>query len=109
MPMSALEAMAAGLPVVASAVGGVPEMVVDGETGFLVDPEDAPALRVALDRLLADPSLRRRFGEAGRRRAAETFALPRWQAAHLDLYTELLAQRGLPRPAGQTLGEATIG
>jgi glycosyltransferase involved in cell wall biosynthesis len=108
MPMSALEAMAAGLPVVASAVGGVPEVVVDGETGFLVTPEDAPALRAAIERLLADPSLRRRLGEAGRRRAAATFALPRWQAAHLALYTELLAERGLPRP-GEALGEATSG
>lgn len=109
MPMSALEAMAAGLPVVASAVGGVPEVVVDGQTGVLVPPEDAPALRAAIERLLVDPSLRRRFGEAGRQRAAETFAFPRWQAAHLELYTEQLAQRGLPRPAGQTLGEAASG
>jgi glycosyltransferase involved in cell wall biosynthesis len=95
MPMSALEAMAAGLPVVATAVGGVPELVVDGETGFLVPPGDAPALSRALDRILGDPDLRRRLGEAGRQRAGGMFALPEWQAAHLRLYEELLARRGL--------------
>lgn len=95
MPMSALEAMAAGLPVVATAVGGVPELVVDGETGFLVPPGDAPALGRALDRILDDPDLRRRLGEAGRQRAGGMFALPEWQAAHLKLYEELLARRGL--------------
>lgn len=61
------EAMAHGRPVVASAVGGLLDLVVDGETGILVPPRDVPALRGALERLLADRELRRRLGAAGRR------------------------------------------
>lgn len=62
------EAMAHGRPVVASAVGGLLDLVVDGETGILVPPRDVPALRGALERLLADRELRRRLGHAGRER-----------------------------------------
>jgi glycosyltransferase involved in cell wall biosynthesis len=85
-PMSILEAMAAGLPVVASAVGGVPELVEDGVTGVLVPPGDPAALAAALDRLLADPDLRRRMGAAGRARVRARFDLEAVRAAHLDLY-----------------------
>ena len=70
----ALEAMAHGKPVVASAVGGLLDLVVDEETGILVPPRDVPALRAALERLLADRGLRRRLGEAARRRAQERFS-----------------------------------
>jgi 2-deoxystreptamine N-acetyl-D-glucosaminyltransferase/2-deoxystreptamine glucosyltransferase len=73
-----LEAMAHGVPVVASAVGGLLDLVVDGETGLLVPPGDVEALRRALERLLADPALRRRLGEAGRARARSEFS---WEAA----------------------------
>jgi glycosyltransferase involved in cell wall biosynthesis len=64
-----LEAGAHGLPVVAHAIGGVPEAVTDGETGLLVAPGDGPALTQAFARLIADPALRRRLGAAGRVRA----------------------------------------
>ena len=64
-----LEAGAYGLPVVAHAIGGVPEAVIDGETGLLVAPGDGAALTAALGRLLADPVLRRRLGDGGRTRA----------------------------------------
>lgn len=64
-----LEAGSHGLPVVAHAIGGVPEAVVDGETGLLVTPGDSSALTAAFARLLGDPALRRRLGEAGRERA----------------------------------------
>ncbi len=90
MPISVLEAMAAGLPVVATAVGGVPEVVVDGETGFLVPVGDALALVDALRHLLADGALRRSLGAAGRRRAELLFDLPRFRAAHLALYERLI-------------------
>src|SRR5205807_9503285 len=73
LPVSVLEAMAAELPVVATAVGGLPELVVEGETGFLVPPGDARALGAALGRLLADAELCRRLGEAGRRRVEAGF------------------------------------
>jgi glycosyltransferase involved in cell wall biosynthesis len=72
--VACLEAMAHGRPVVATRVGGLRDLVVDGETGLLVPPRDVEALRAALERLLADPELRRRLGAAGRTRAAERFS-----------------------------------
>jgi glycosyltransferase involved in cell wall biosynthesis len=90
LPMSVIEAMAAGLPVVATAVGGVPELVVDGETGMLVPPGDERSLASALRRLLADPELRRQMGDAGRRRAEQLFDLGRFHREHLELYERLL-------------------
>jgi glycogen(starch) synthase len=71
------EAMAHGRAVVASDVGGLRDLVVDGETGILVPPGDVPALREALERLLADPGLRRRLGAAGRERARDRFSWKR--------------------------------
>ena len=73
MPLVVLEAMAAGVPVVASAVSGIPEVVEDGETGWLVPPEDPRALEQALEDVLARPQEARRRGEAGRRRVEECF------------------------------------
>jgi glycosyltransferase involved in cell wall biosynthesis len=90
MPISVLEAMAAGLPVVASAVGGVPELVVDGETGVLVPPDDADALADALRRVLDDDALRHRLGDGARRRAAKRFDLGPFRVAHLALYRRAL-------------------
>ena len=99
LPISILEAMAAALPVVASNVGGVPEIVVDGRTGFLVEAGDQEGLAVAIGRLLGDRTLRRDLGEAGRVRVAEHFDLGQVQRAHLDLYRRTLAARGLPLPS----------
>lgn len=99
LPLSILEAMAAGLPVVASNVGGVPEVVVEGETGFLVPPGDPQSLAAAIERLLDDSALRHRLGAAGRIRVAEHFDLASAQRAHLDLYVSLLAGAGLPLPS----------
>jgi glycosyltransferase involved in cell wall biosynthesis len=95
-PISVLEAMAAGLPVVASDVGGVGEIVVDQQTGLLVPPGDPDALAAALERLLADPALRHRLGAAGRERAAQRFSLGALRAAHLELYARELARHGAP-------------
>ena len=66
-----LEAMAAGRPVIASRIGGLPDMVVDGETGLLISPDDPAALRTALERLLADRDLREQLGQAGQRRVEQ--------------------------------------
>jgi glycosyltransferase involved in cell wall biosynthesis len=92
-PISVLEAMAAGLPVAATAVGGVSEQVVEGETGLLVPAGDTPALARALETMLADPALRRRMGTAGRRRVEQRFDLAAFRSAHLELYERQLASR----------------
>ncbi|HTG36768.1 MAG TPA: glycosyltransferase family 4 protein [Thermoanaerobaculia bacterium] len=85
MPLVVLEAMERGVPVVASAVSGIPEVVVDGETGWLVPPEDPEALAGALEEVLANPLEARRRGEAGRRRIEERYrpavAAASWRAA----------------------------
>jgi glycosyltransferase involved in cell wall biosynthesis len=98
LPVSVLEAMAAGLPVVATRVGGVPELVVEGETGLLVPPSDPAALAAALQRLLDEPELRARLGAAGRARVQEHFAVDSFAESHLDVYRRALAAKGLPLP-----------
>src|SRR5205085_12513615 len=86
LPLCVLEAMAHGRPVVASAVGGIPELVEDGVTGYLAEPGDVEGLRAALRRLLDDPTLRRRMGAAARRRMAERCSWERVTAATLEAY-----------------------
>ena len=102
-PVSILEAMAACLPVVATAVGGVGEAVVGGETGFLVPPGDPQALAAALERLVADRELRLRLGAAGRSRALRHFDVTRYRAAHVDLYRRELARLELPAPEARAV------
>jgi glycosyltransferase involved in cell wall biosynthesis len=84
--VACLEAMAHARPVVAGNVGGLRDLVVDGETGYLVEPGDRGALRHALERLLADRDLRRRLGAAGRERARERFSWERATEATLAAY-----------------------
>jgi glycosyltransferase involved in cell wall biosynthesis len=74
VPQAIMQAMAMGLPVVSTPVGSIPEIVADGETGLLVPPRDTEALRAALARLAADPTLCRRLGEAAAARAGARFA-----------------------------------
>ncbi len=92
MPNSVLEAMAAGLPVVATDVGGNPEVVVDGETGCLVPPRDPSALAAALVRLAGDPQLRSQMGRAGLARASAHFSLHRMLTHYEDLYRSVLGR-----------------
>jgi glycosyltransferase involved in cell wall biosynthesis len=91
-----LEAMAHGVPVVASAVGGLLDLVVDGETGLLVRPGDVSALRAALHRLLGDPELRRRLGEAARERALTHFSWERGARLTKSAYEEALGVQAAP-------------
>ena len=89
--MVAVEAMACGVPVVASAVGGHVDTVVHGVTGFHVPPRDPDRLAAALRHLLADPPLRASLGAAGARRARTRYAWGRVAAATLETYREMLA------------------
>jgi len=87
-PIVLLEAMAAGLPVVATRVGGVPDVVEDGTTARLVPPDDVGALAHALASLAAEPGLRARYGAAGRHRATR-FAWPSLRTRYADLFAAL--------------------
>ena len=98
LPMSVLEAMAAGLPVVATDVGGVSELVLEGETGLLVPRDETTALAQALERLLRDEDLRRRMAASARARVVREFDLTSFQEAHVELYRRELERHGLPLP-----------
>jgi glycosyltransferase involved in cell wall biosynthesis len=91
LPLTILEAMRAGLPVVASNVAGVGEAVVEGKSGFLVSPDDAGEMGKRIERLCADPPLRARMGSAGRRRYESEFTFERMLAATTAVYEEVIA------------------
>jgi glycosyltransferase involved in cell wall biosynthesis len=90
LSIALLEAMAAGKPVIATDVGGNPEVVVDGETGFLVPPRNADALAAKLLLLLADKHQTRRLGENGRRRVQQYFSFQAMVNKYQDLYENCL-------------------
>jgi glycosyltransferase involved in cell wall biosynthesis len=96
VPVTVLEAMACARPVVASAVGGVPELVVDGSTGTLVPAADPQSLARALAGYVDDPQLCRRHGQAGRERVLEHFSLERMVDDYQNLYIELLSNARTP-------------
>jgi glycosyltransferase involved in cell wall biosynthesis len=92
-PMTPLEAMASGKPVVASRNGGLPEIVVDGQTGFLVPPADGPPLAQALARYADSSELRRSHGAAGRARVSQDFNIVSCAQAYIDLLGEIAERR----------------
>lgn len=92
--MVAIEAMAAGLPVVAASHGGLLDIVVDGSTGLLVPPRDGQALSEALERLIKDPVLRQRMGHEGLQRQAAHFSLDAQVEHTAALYRDLIARGG---------------
>ena len=96
MPNAVLEAMAAARPVVATAVGGVPELVLDGVTGCLVAPGDDAALGAAIGRILKDPALAAAMGQAGRRHALRDHGPTRMAEDFLRLYRPPSAEGSLP-------------
>lgn len=93
MPNAILEAMACGLPVVATGVGGVPEVVQEGETGRLVPPKNHEALGEAVCQLLANPQRLAALGQAGRRRAREDFSLESMVRRHEAVFGQMIQQR----------------
>ncbi|MGH7982253.1 MAG: glycosyltransferase, partial [Candidatus Udaeobacter sp.] len=70
-----MEAMATGLPVVSTKIGGIPEMVVENETGLALQPGDAVALADAIEKVISDPAVRQRMGRAGYERAQQLFSV----------------------------------
>jgi glycosyltransferase involved in cell wall biosynthesis len=96
-PVVAIEALAAGKPVVSTRVGGVPDVVEDGEDGLLVAPQDVEGLADALERLAGDRDLRARFGEHGRERVVPRYRVERLVDDTDRLYRELLT--AVPRPS----------
>ncbi len=90
--VSLLQASAAAVPIVASRAGGMPEAVLDGTTGILIEPGDVRALTAALRRLLDDPALRERMGEAGRARILNEFSIDAMIAGNVSVYRAVLAQ-----------------
>jgi glycosyltransferase involved in cell wall biosynthesis len=92
-PVALLEAMAAGLPVVATRVGGIPEVVDDEVNGLLVSPGDITTLRLGIQRLLGDKGLAARLAGAGRERVITHFSLDRMVVRVEDLYMDLISQK----------------
>jgi glycosyltransferase involved in cell wall biosynthesis len=105
-PVSVIESLAAARPVVATAVGGVPDVMEDGVHGALVAPGDMEAAAQALARLARDPALRERMGAAGRERVLPRYAVGRLLDDVDRLYRELLAAKGLPLPSGPAASSA---
>src|SRR5205085_5288297 len=87
LPVSVVEAMAAGLPVISTPIAGVPEVVEDGANGLLVPPEDAQALAKALHRLLTSEPLRQRLSH-GALETAASYDRRRWVSALKDLFSQ---------------------
>ena len=97
LPYTILEAMGCGRPVIASAIGGVPEQVIDGESGLLFPSRDSDALGKAMTALLLDPARRHAYGAASRRRAEALFGMPRFIADYESLFEEMVATRQVER------------
>ena len=95
----AIEAMAARTPVIGSKVGGLAETVVDGKTGILLKETTPEALATAISRLLADPGLRNRMGDAGRERVEHHYTSARMVDETVDVYRHAIAHTGAAEPA----------
>ncbi len=110
LPLTAVETLAAGIPLVATAVDGTPEVVIDGETGHLVPPGDPAAMAEAIGRLARQPELRRKFALAGRDRVLRQFTIQRQVEQTANLYLSEWRRRTrsiveLPRKEAVRAGE----
>lgn len=102
IPVSLMEGMACGLPVVASAISGIPELVEDGRSGILVEPGDTKALADAIARLIEDPALRERMGRAARQTVLEEFDLDGNATRLIRLFEAVASSRGESPPASRS-------
>ncbi|HKQ33642.1 MAG TPA: glycosyltransferase, partial [Thermodesulfobacteriota bacterium] len=91
LPLSVMEAMAAGKPVIASDIGGVNELIRDGETGYLVPPGDTHALARSINTLISDPALARRMALAGKTLVEKEFSADSMVAGVTDIYKRYLS------------------
>jgi glycosyltransferase involved in cell wall biosynthesis len=107
IPVVLMEAMSAGLPVVASALSGIPELVIDGSSGLTVPPGDAPAIAAALRRLHEDPELRARLGVAARERVVAEFDVDRNASRLIERFAAVAATGGSRPPATSPRMEPT--
>ena len=94
LPMCLLEAMAAGKPVIATRVGAVPRLVVDVQTGLLLEPGDLNALATAIIRLLGNPDLACQLGQNGRAHVAQHFSAEAMAKSYIGMYEQVLVSRG---------------
>ena len=95
MSNTILEAMASALPVIATRAGGNPELVKEGETGWLFQPRDVEALSSFVQQIVEDLALRTRVGEAGYRRVVEQFSISQMIERYRELYQGLARRRGV--------------
>jgi sugar transferase (PEP-CTERM/EpsH1 system associated) len=102
-PVTLLEAMASGLPVVATAVGGIPDLVEQGVSGTLVPPKDPQALAAAIAPYVRERALARRHGAAGRERVEQQYSMQAMLAAYVALYDELCLTKTTPRTPNKAI------
>ena len=107
LSITLLESMSYGLPVVITRVGGNPEVVVDGQTGYLVPARDVPSFVERVVRLLQNPDLRARMGQEGCRRIMQKFQMKDVAKRYLEIYTDLLRMHGV-RPNLADISSASI-
>jgi glycosyltransferase involved in cell wall biosynthesis len=92
-PLVLLEAMSIGLPVIASRVAGIPEMIVDGETGILIPPGNIEVIGDEIKRLMSNPSLRKSLGEKGRERVLKEFPKGKMLGQVRELYASIINEK----------------
>jgi glycosyltransferase involved in cell wall biosynthesis len=107
-PNAVLEAMAAGLPIVASGVGGIRELLDHGQTGLLVPPGDARALADGLCQVMADPPLAARLGASARARAETRYSFDRMVGAFEGVYLSELTRRGVVAAPDARLAQTAV-